>query len=122
MNTTRRVLSTTEIEKEMSGAYIFFFTISQLGGLYAFLIVLLGFLLRPVYDKTFNHESVNTLNMSSKLIFTQLKNELINEIQLSEAENQNEVMHKTKSVPKPMKNSDKSPTGTMLFHQSTEKK
>lgn len=50
----------------MSGVYMFFFTVSQLGGLCSFFIVVLGFLLRPVYDKWFQHEAVNQLHLVNK--------------------------------------------------------
>ena len=64
-----------EEEKEMSGAYMVLFTISQLGGFYAFFIVVLGFLFRPVYDKCFQHEAVNTLHLINKENFMRLEAE-----------------------------------------------
>lgn len=55
---------------------MFFYTISQLGGFYAFFIVTIGILLRPVVDKLFQHEAVNSLHLANKVEFNKLKEEL----------------------------------------------
>lgn len=60
----------------MSSIYMFFYTISQLGGFYAFFIVTIGILLRPVVDKLFQHEAVNSLHLANKVEFNKLKEEL----------------------------------------------
>lgn len=78
MPDSRRALATSEKskEKDMSSIYMFFYTISQLGGFYAFFIVTIGILLRPVVDKLFQHEAVNSLHLANKVEFNKLKEEL----------------------------------------------
>lgn len=69
VSSARRSLSSSIEEKQVSGAYKFFFALSQLGGLYAFLIIVLGFFLRPVYDRLFQQDAINILNLKNKYNF-----------------------------------------------------
>lgn len=105
VSSTRRALSTNTIEqeKEMSGAYMFFFAISQLGGLYAFLIVVLGFLVRPIYDKWFQQEAVNTFNLKNKLEFTKMEvewKEKHQQLKIEEQKGENDPMSKMRQFSK----------------------
>lgn len=61
------------------------YTISQLGGFYAFWIVTLGALLRTVIEKCFQHEAVNSIHLANKMEFNRLKAELSD--QLSQGSN-----------------------------------
>ena len=71
---TRRALN-SDNEQPKSGVYLFFFTISQLGGLCAFFIVTLGFILRPVLDKFFQREVVNDWHLRNQEDISQLMKE-----------------------------------------------
>lgn len=76
MSATRRTLDSAAKEKDMSTAYRFFFAISQLGGLYSFMIMALGFLMRLLYDKLFQIEAINILNFTNKVEFAKLEEKL----------------------------------------------
>lgn len=75
----RRVLNATSTyvkdEKRVPILYEIFYIASSLGGLYTFCLFVIGLLLRPVIDKMFAHETVNTIHQVNKNVVTLLKNE-----------------------------------------------
>ena len=51
--------------KEMSTIYKWFYTIANMGGLYAIIIFILGSCLRPIADKIFIHNVINEYTSDS---------------------------------------------------------
>lgn len=61
----RRALVSTETTSEaknMPALYKIFSGMAQLGGFHACLVVVLGFLIQPIYDKCLRHRTLNALN------------------------------------------------------------
>ena len=76
VNSSRRALEVImDEDTNMLGIYRFMFTISQLGGLWAFFIIVLGLVLRHVYDKCFQYDILNELNRINNESLAKLQEE-----------------------------------------------
>jgi hypothetical protein len=53
--------------KTMSIIYLTLYTLADLGGLYTFLVIIVGLFLRPIIDKMFHHDMVNLSIKTNKL-------------------------------------------------------
>ncbi|CAI2371403.1 unnamed protein product [Moneuplotes crassus] len=59
----------------MTIIYTIFFILAQLGGLYAILTLLFGLCIRPINEKCFEHECVNSLHKANKIELEKLRKE-----------------------------------------------
>lgn len=77
----RRALNSTSThtkdESKPPIIYEVFYIISSLGGIYTFCLFVIGLVLRPIIDKMFAHETVNTVHEVNKNTIMLLKNEEI---------------------------------------------
>jgi hypothetical protein len=73
-------LATTTTEEEngekMPIIYVIFYVFSQLGGLYALFVLVLGFIMRPIVERMFYYDVVKSVQMANKLEMLKLKQEM----------------------------------------------
>lgn len=59
--------------------YVIFYVLSQIGGLYALFVLVLGFIMRPIVERMFYYDVVKSVQMANKLEVMKLKQEMENQ-------------------------------------------
>jgi len=74
-NTTSSVTETREEEKKMSIIYSIFYMMSNIGGLYLFLIFIMGTFLRPIVNKIFYIEALDEIYQANQKLIVAIVQE-----------------------------------------------